>query len=124
HFGPAKREKEVPLPDTTKSVPETAVQPPPTLVGAGRPAWVLVLVLAWPVLAQQSLVFLVKLSDRFLAGWFSPEVAFQAAQTTAAYMSWVITNYTVFVTVGSTALVARFVGAGDRAAAVPATPPA
>jgi putative MATE family efflux protein len=109
------------LPDTTKSVPETAAQPQPTLVGAGRPTWVLVLVLAWPVLVQQSLAFLVNLSDRFLAGWFSREVTFQAAQTTAAYLAWGITNYMVFVTVGSTALVARFVGAGDRAAAVRAT---
>jgi putative MATE family efflux protein len=73
------------------------------------------------VLVQQSLAFLVNLSDRFLAGRFSPEVAFQAAQTTAAYMAWGITNYTVFVTAGSTALVARFVGAGDRVAAVRAT---
>jgi putative MATE family efflux protein len=48
-------------------------------------------------------------------------VAYQAAQTTAGYLAWLITCFTVFVTVGSTALVARFVGARDGAAAVHAT---
>jgi putative MATE family efflux protein len=85
-----------------------------------------VLVLAWPVLIQQVLVLAVDLSDFFLAGWFRPpdpsqHVAYQAAQTTAGYLAWLITCFTVFVTVGSTALVARFVGAGDRSAAVHAT---
>ncbi len=49
------------------------------------------------------------------------QVAYQAAQTTAGYLAWFITSYTVLVSVGSTALVARFTGAGDRAAAVHAT---
>ncbi len=85
-----------------------------------------VLVLAWPVLIQQLLILAVNLSDFFLAGWFPPpdrskHVAYQAAQTTAGYLDWLITCFTVFVTVGSTALVARFVGARDRAAAVHAT---
>jgi putative MATE family efflux protein len=48
-------------------------------------------------------------------------VAYQAAQTTAGYLAWLITCFTVFVTVGSTALVARFVGARDGPAAVHAT---
>jgi putative MATE family efflux protein len=48
-------------------------------------------------------------------------VAYQAAQTTANYLAWFITSYTVLVSVGSTALVARFVGAGDRARAVRVT---
>jgi putative MATE family efflux protein len=130
-----------------------------------RPAWRLVLVLAWPVLLQQLLIFSVLLSDRFLAGHFQPlapeeqaeaaghrllalgvlgsgpaqgigaalaaeapwelarriaakHVAYQAAQTTALYMSWFINSYIILVSVGSTALVARFVGAGDRALAI------
>ncbi len=86
-----------------------------------RPAWRSVLFLAWPVLAQQAMTFLVNLSDRVLAGRFEPEVTFLAAQTTAGYLSWFVNSYTVFVTVGSTALVARFLGAGDRAAAVRVT---
>jgi putative MATE family efflux protein len=48
----------------------------------------------------------------------SKHVAYQAAQTTAIYLSWVIAAYTVLVSVGSTALVARFVGAGDRTSAI------
>jgi putative MATE family efflux protein len=47
----------------------------------------------------------------------SRRAAVQAAQTTAHYLAWAITSYTVFVTVGSTALVARFVGARDMALA-------
>jgi putative MATE family efflux protein len=48
-------------------------------------------------------------------------VSYQAAQTTAIYLSWLITSYTVLVSVGGTALVARFVGAGDRKQAVRVT---
>jgi putative MATE family efflux protein len=48
-------------------------------------------------------------------------VAYQAAQTTAIYLSWMIASFTVFVSVGSTALVARFIGAGDRPAAIRVT---
>ncbi len=47
--------------------------------------------------------------------------AFQAAQTTAHYLAWFISSYTVLVTVGSTALVARFIGAGDRQEAIDVT---
>lgn len=43
----------------------------------------------------------------------SRQASVQAAQTTAHYLAWAITSYTIIVTVGSTALVARFVGAGD-----------
>ncbi len=86
----------------------------------------LVLRLTWPVLIQQYLVLAVELSDFFLAGWFPPpdpsqHVAYQAAQTTAGYLAWLITCFTVFVTVGSTALVARLVGAHDHRGAVHAT---
>lgn len=129
----------------------------------------MVLRLALPVLAQQFLILVVGLSDRYLAGRFAgvgPEqeaeavghqlmalgrlgggfsgngwgdvlsaeasweaarqlsarqVAYQAAQTTATYLAWAISSYTVLVSVGSTALVARFVGAGNRAAAIHVT---
>ena len=46
------------------------------------------------------------------------QVSYQAAQTTAAYLAWFISSYTVLVSVGSTALVARFTGAGNHAGAV------
>jgi len=88
--------------------------------------WREVLRLAWPVLARQFLILLVGLSDRYLAGHFHPhdesqQVSYQAAQTTANYLAWLIVCYTVLVSVGSTALVARFVGAGDRRLAIRVT---
>ena len=48
-------------------------------------------------------------------------VAYQSAQTTAGYVYWFITSFTVLVSAGATALVARFVGAGDRSPAVRVT---
>src|SRR5262249_54075343 len=99
---------------------------PPGLWPLGPPTWRSVLALAWPVLAQQFLTWAVLLSDQFLAGYFQPEdpglhVAYQSAQTTAIYLSWLINSYIILVSVGSTALAARFVGAGDRAGAVRVT---
>lgn len=77
-----------------------------------------VLALALPALAQQYLHLVVSLSDQYLADRFrlpDPDArkAYLAALTTAGYLYWVVSSYTVLVSVGSTALVARFVGAGD-----------
>jgi len=99
---------------------------PSSTVELGRPIWREVLTLAWPVLARQFLILLVGLSDRYLAGHFHPpdesqQVSYQASQTTANYLAWFIVSYTVLVSVGSTALVARFVGAGDRSLAIRVT---
>jgi putative MATE family efflux protein len=82
-----------------------------------------VVTLAWPVLLQQLLTFAVGFSDRALAGWFAEsdvgnQLARQAALTTAQYLDYFISSYTVLVSVGSTALVARCIGAGDRPAAI------
>jgi putative MATE family efflux protein len=98
----------------------------PPVIDTSRPTWRVVLFLAWPVLLQQFLVAAVGLSDRFLGGRFelpdpSQHVAFQAAQTNAHYMSWVFTSYSVLVSAGSTALVARFIGARNRRLAVRTT---
>ncbi len=49
------------------------------------------------------------------------QAAVQAAQTTANYLVWFISSYTVLVSVGSTALVARFIGAGERGRAIQVT---
>jgi putative MATE family efflux protein len=84
------------------------------------PSWRVVLLLALPVLAQQGLNFAVNFSDGYLAGHIGAASA-QAAQANAHYLAWAITCYSLFVTVGSTALVSRFVGAGDRALAVAVT---
>jgi putative MATE family efflux protein len=48
-------------------------------------------------------------------------IAYQAAQTMAIYLSWLIVSYTVLVSVGGTALVARFVGAGNWRGAIQVT---
>lgn len=48
-------------------------------------------------------------------------ITYQAAQTMAIYLSWLIAGYTVLVSVGSTALVARFVGGGNRQGAIQVT---
>jgi len=97
--------------------------PPPkaTLSLLERPIsmWQRVLILVWPVLLQQWLNLSVPLWDTYLAGNSTKlqgdeQTASQAAQTTAGYMMWCILCYTVFVSVGATALVARFTGAGNR----------
>jgi len=99
--------------------PAPAPYPAP-FADVALPTWRLVLLLAWPALLQQWLVISVPLFDSYLAGT-GHQVAPQAVQTTANYLSWFVASYTILVTTGSTALVARFVGAGDRAAAVRAT---
>jgi putative MATE family efflux protein len=96
------------------------------LLDLHRPTWRLVLTLAWPALLQQMLVLAVSISDRWLAGHAhapdsAEQIALQAAQTTANYLAWVISSYTVLVSVGSTALVAHCIGAGDRRTAIHAT---
>jgi putative MATE family efflux protein len=91
---------------------------PRSLVDDPRPTWRLVLSLAWPVLVQQFLILSVGLYDQYLAGNNTPEdralhVGYQAAQTTANYIAWFISSCSTLVCVGGTALVARFIGAGE-----------
>ena len=79
--------------------------------------WRQVLALALPALAQQYLLLLVQLSDQYLADRVPIADAelrkrYLAALTTAGYLYWFVSSYTVLVSVGSTALVARL----DRAA--------
>jgi putative MATE family efflux protein len=98
----------------------------PDLVHDGRPHWRIVVRLAWPVLIQQFLIQSVSLYDQFLAGNNIPtdsskHATYQAAQTTANYVAWFLSSCTSLVAVGGTALVARFVGAGNREGAVRAT---
>ena len=82
-----------------------------------KPTVRVVLVLALPVMAQYGLNLIVSLSDSIIAGRLEAtgpaQATLQAAQTNTHYLMWAITSYTVLVTVGSTALVARFIGAGD-----------
>jgi Na+-driven multidrug efflux pump len=78
------------------------------------------------VLLQQFLHLAVSLSDQYLAGRFTPpdgsdRAAYLAALTTAHYLYWFVSSYTVVVSVGATALVSRLVGAGDYPLATRAT---
>jgi len=98
----------------------------PVLVDSSRPTWQRVLLLAWPVWIQQLMLMFVGLYDQFLAGNNPPadehlHVPFQAAQTTANYLAWFVASCSALVSVGSTALVARFIGGGDRKLAVHTT---
>ena len=99
---------------------------PPDLVSGARPPWRLVFRLAWPVLVQQFLILSVGVYDQFLAGNNAPadpnlHIGYQAAQTTANYIAWFISSCAALVSVGATALVARFVGAGDSTSAIRTT---
>jgi putative MATE family efflux protein len=73
--------------------------------------------LALPVLAEESLTILVGYTDWWLAGHFLGTTAHQAAMGLMAYVMWLIPSLFSAVAIGATALVARFVGAGDRPAA-------
>jgi putative MATE family efflux protein len=70
--------------------------------------------LTLPVLIEQMLHLLVGLTDMWLTGNFLPGEAYVAAMTLMIYALWLVGNVFGFVALGSTALVARFVGAGDR----------
>lgn len=113
-------------PDILPAEPDEATAATARHLDLGKPMWSLVLALATPALLQQMLVLAVSLSDRWLAGHaHAPDpheqIALQAAQTTANYLAWFISSYTVLVSVGSTALVAHAIGAGDRCAAIHVT---
>lgn len=86
--------------------PTPAAAIPPESSLAGR-----VLRLAWPALLQQYTFFLIQQYDQFLARYFSEE--HQAALTTANYLYWFTSSYSVIVSAGATALVGRCFGARD-----------
>lgn len=70
------------------------------------------LFLALPVLAEQVLTTLVGLVDTYLAGRISP--AATSAIGLAAYVGWLASLLLMLIGTGTTALVARFEGAGDH----------
>ena len=69
--------------------------------------------LAVPVLAEQLLYALVMLTDVWLTGRFLKEASQLAAIGLIAYLLWFINSLFDFVTIGATALTARFTGAGN-----------
>jgi putative MATE family efflux protein len=75
------------------------------------------LALAMPVLAEESLTMLVGYTDWWLAGHFLAGAEYKAAMGLMSYVLWLLPSMFAAVAIGATALVARFVGAGDRDAA-------
>src|SRR6478752_2023223 len=70
--------------------------------------------LTMPVLVEQMLHVLVGFTDLWLTGNYLPGEAYVAAMTLMIYALWLVGNVFGFVALGSTALIARFSGAGDR----------
>ena len=68
--------------------------------------------LALPVLLEQVLAMLVGLSDRVLTGFYL-ETSHLAAINLMAYVLWLMYEMSAVVAIGGTAMVARFMGAGD-----------
>jgi putative MATE family efflux protein len=95
----------------------TAVAPPgapaPTIGVPGRTIARQVLWLSYPVLIEQTLLYLVGFSDTLLTGWFLA-VDQLAAVTVASYLLWFLGSLLLIASAGGTAVVARLVGAGDR----------
>jgi putative MATE family efflux protein len=83
--------------------------------------WRAMLVLALPVLAEESLNLLVGYTDFFLAGRYLAGKDALAAMGLVAYILWILPTLFSFVSIGALALVARLVGAGDRPQAAHAT---
>ena len=75
-----------------------------------------VVALSLPVLVEQSLLYLVGLSDTLLAGRYLA-AEHLAAVTVSTYLLWFLGSLLTIVSVGATALVARLTGGGDRASA-------
>ena len=71
--------------------------------------------MALPALGEQLLNSFVALVDTFLAGQISKEAT--AAVGFAAYVDWLATMLFALVATGTTALVARAIGAGEDAKA-------
>jgi putative MATE family efflux protein len=72
--------------------------------------------LSAPVLVEQSLLYLVGLSDTLLTGRYLSE-GHLAAVTVATYLLWFLGSLMTIISVGATALVARFTGAKQPEAA-------
>jgi putative MATE family efflux protein len=72
------------------------------------------LVLALPVLAEESLNLLVGYTDWFLAGRFLAGREPLAAMGLMAYFLWMLPSFFTIVSIGALAVVARLIGAGQR----------
>ncbi|MFM2096310.1 MAG: Multidrug resistance protein MdtK [Planctomycetota bacterium] len=70
--------------------------------------------LAWPVLMEEFLNLLVGYTDWWLTGHFLGTTEHKAAMGMMGYVLWMLPSMFSAVAIGSTALIARLVGAGDR----------
>ena len=75
-----------------------------------------ILLLAWPVFLEQLLVLMVGLVDTLLTGRFL-ETHHMAAMGQMAYLLWMIPAMMSMISIGTTAVVAREVGGGNRTTA-------
>ena len=76
------------------------------------------LVLALPVLAEETLTLLVGYTDWWLTGHYLEGPSYKAAMGLMAYSLWLLPSLFSAVGIGATALIARFYGAGNHADAV------
>lgn len=81
-----------------------------TSTGTLRP----MLVLALPVLAEETLTLLVGYTDWWLTGHYLEGPSYKAAMGLMAYSLWLLPSLFSAVGIGATALIARFSGAGDH----------
>lgn len=86
-----------------------------------RPLLPLLLGLAAPVFAEQALHLLVGLVDTWLTGNLIEGNDAMAAIGLVAYLVWMLSSLCSAVSIGATAMIARYVGAGDIGAASRAT---
>lgn len=92
--------------------------PPPPAPAITQPGTFLPLVrLALPVLAGHLLDMMVGITDTFLTGNYLATDEHLAAMNLVSYLAWFIVSLFALVSIGTTAMVARFVGAGDWATA-------
>ena len=73
--------------------------------------------LAMPVLAGHLLDMMVGFTDTWLTGNFLATAEHLAAMNLTGYLLWFMVSMFSLVSIGTTAMVARFVGAGDWSAA-------
>jgi putative MATE family efflux protein len=97
---------------TVEDPPKSALLGIPGKTIAQQVGW-----LALPVLIEQMLLYLVFFSDTILTGRYM-EDEHLAAVTNGTYLLWFFQSIMVVVSAGATALVARLIGGGERAAAV------
>ncbi len=88
----------------------------PTRVVVGEPIVRQVLALALPALVEQTLLYLVGVSDTVLTGRYLPKWDL-AAVTVSSYLMWSLGSLMMIVSAGSTAMVSRRVGERDNRAA-------